>query len=238
MRDQRTIDVQLNDLARRVSAARGAQGFPVKPETWATLKQRGLDSAEVADAWRIAPRAFVRLLPLPARAHHDLVHGARQRRRRAGHLRGRRVGLPHAGARVLLQHGAQMDDLILTLLRGRPASRARWAHCRSTARSFCDTLEDLVREVPGVPVEQWKIPGETAIPAGEYEILLTRSERAARGHLWTPSRGLRAARAHRRAGLRGRADPRGQHGAQRRGLHRRRGRERSEASRSPARART
>lgn len=51
---------------------------------------------------------------------------------------------------------------------------------------FCDTLEDLVREVPGVPVEQWKVPGSTAIPAGEYEILLTVSERAQRGALWTP----------------------------------------------------
>ena len=34
---------------------------------------------------------------------------------------------------------------------------------------FCDTLEDVVREV--------KIPGETAIPAGRYKIEITESAR-------------------------------------------------------------
>ena len=41
----------------------------------------------------------------------------------------------------------------------------------------CDILEDVVREVPGVPVEQWKIKGETAIPAGRYKISLETSTR-------------------------------------------------------------
>ena len=36
----------------------------------------------------------------------------------------------------------------------------------------CFTLEDKVREVAGQPVEQWKIPGETAIPVGEYNVVL------------------------------------------------------------------
>lgn len=31
----------------------------MKPERWAALKQRGLDLAELADAWRMAPRGFV-----------------------------------------------------------------------------------------------------------------------------------------------------------------------------------
>lgn len=35
---------------------------------------------------------------------------------------------------------------------------------------FCYTLEDEIREVPGLPVAQWKIPGETAIPAGSYAV--------------------------------------------------------------------
>jgi Family of unknown function (DUF5675) len=41
----------------------------------------------------------------------------------------------------------------------------------------CYTLEDVVREVPGVPVEQWKVKGQTAIPAGSYRVGVTFSER-------------------------------------------------------------
>ena len=36
----------------------------------------------------------------------------------------------------------------------------------------CWTLEDVIREVPGEPVEQWKIWGKTAIPAGKYKMVL------------------------------------------------------------------
>jgi len=42
---------------------------------------------------------------------------------------------------------------------------------------LCYTLEDTVREVDGVPVKDWKIPAKTAIPRGEYEVLITRSNR-------------------------------------------------------------
>lgn len=42
---------------------------------------------------------------------------------------------------------------------------------------FCFTLEDIVREVPGQPVESWKVKGETAIPAGTYEVRRTFSQR-------------------------------------------------------------
>ena len=41
----------------------------------------------------------------------------------------------------------------------------------------CDVLEDEVRELPGVPVSDWKIHGVTAIPSGTYEITLTYSQR-------------------------------------------------------------
>lgn len=41
----------------------------------------------------------------------------------------------------------------------------------------CYILEDAVREVPGMPVAQWKIPGKTAIPAGTYEVVITQSAR-------------------------------------------------------------
>jgi hypothetical protein len=42
---------------------------------------------------------------------------------------------------------------------------------------LCHTLEDVVRERPGVPVSEWKIAGETAIPAGTYQIVVNRSPR-------------------------------------------------------------
>ena len=39
------------------------------------------------------------------------------------------------------------------------------------------TIEDKVREVKGEPVECWKVPGETAIPAGTYPVVITKSKR-------------------------------------------------------------
>lgn len=44
-------------------------------------------------------------------------------------------------------------------------------------RFLCDTLEDRVREIPGRPVTEWKIHGQTAIPAGSYRITLEVSPR-------------------------------------------------------------
>ena len=41
----------------------------------------------------------------------------------------------------------------------------------------CLTLEDEIRERPGVPVSAWTVPGQTAIPAGRYSISLTMSAR-------------------------------------------------------------
>lgn len=41
----------------------------------------------------------------------------------------------------------------------------------------CWVCEDAVREVPGQPVEAWKVPGKTAIPAGHYRIEVTMSAR-------------------------------------------------------------
>ena len=38
-------------------------------------------------------------------------------------------------------------------------------------------LEDAVREVGGVPVSEWKIPRETAIPAGRYKVVIDMSTR-------------------------------------------------------------
>jgi hypothetical protein len=41
----------------------------------------------------------------------------------------------------------------------------------------CWTLEDELREVVGQPVSTWKVPGETAIPAGVYDLVLDQSAR-------------------------------------------------------------
>lgn len=37
------------------------------------------------------------------------------------------------------------------------------------------TLEDVIREKPGVPVAKWKIQDETAIPEGSYKVVITYS---------------------------------------------------------------
>lgn len=42
---------------------------------------------------------------------------------------------------------------------------------------FCFTLEDEVREEDGVPVEKWKVKGETAIPRGIYKVIFQDSPR-------------------------------------------------------------
>ena len=41
----------------------------------------------------------------------------------------------------------------------------------------CFTLEDVVREVPGKPVDSWKVNGKTAIPYGEYKVSMSFSGR-------------------------------------------------------------
>ena len=41
----------------------------------------------------------------------------------------------------------------------------------------CFALEDRVREVEGQSVEAWKVPRETAIPKGTYNVVITYSNR-------------------------------------------------------------
>jgi len=41
----------------------------------------------------------------------------------------------------------------------------------------CWTLEDTVRERDGEAVGNWKIPGQTAIPRGTYDVVVTFSNR-------------------------------------------------------------
>lgn len=44
-------------------------------------------------------------------------------------------------------------------------------------KAECFTLEDQRREVKGKPVSEWKVPAQTAIPAGVYNIVVTPSNR-------------------------------------------------------------
>lgn len=44
----------------------------------------------------------------------------------------------------------------------------------------CWVCEDPVREVPGKPVAEWKIKGDTAIPYGTYAVQITWSKRFGR----------------------------------------------------------
>lgn len=41
----------------------------------------------------------------------------------------------------------------------------------------CYALEDVMREIPGRPVAEWKEKGMTAIPAGQYKLAYTFSNR-------------------------------------------------------------
>lgn len=43
--------------------------------------------------------------------------------------------------------------------------------------TLCYTLEDVVREVPSMPVASWKQWGKTAIPSGRYRVTLEFSNR-------------------------------------------------------------
>tara|TARA_R110000868_G_C10799763_1_gene756975 strand:+ start:190 stop:609 length:420 start_codon:yes stop_codon:yes gene_type:complete len=44
----------------------------------------------------------------------------------------------------------------------------------------CFTLEDAVHEQDGVPVGDWKIAGQTAIPRGTYKVVVDQSARFGR----------------------------------------------------------
>lgn len=65
----------------------------------------------------------------------------------------------------------------LTLQRQPSYKGATFGNLSIDGEFFCHTLEDQIREIPGVSVKVWKVKGMTAIPAGRYLISLENSPR-------------------------------------------------------------
>lgn len=70
--------------------------------------------------------------------------------------------------------------MILVLLRDTLTPACSIGRLWMEGEFFCWTLEDCMREIPGKPVSEWKIPGQTAIPQGRYPVALTVSPRFGR----------------------------------------------------------
>ena len=49
---------------------------------------------------------------------------------------------------------------------------------------ICYSVEDELRELPGVPVAQWKVKTATAIPGGHYRVTLIDSPKFGKDALW------------------------------------------------------
>lgn len=69
----------------------------------------------------------------------------------------------------------------LTLNRRPSLGGATIGELLADGKFLCYTLEDEIREVPGVPVGHWKIKDATAIPAGRYRVTLEDSPRFGKG---------------------------------------------------------
>ena len=69
------------------------------------------------------------------------------------------------------------QKMVITLQRRPSVSGATIGKVSIDGAFVCYSLEDEIREVPGQPVEAWKVAGKTAIPAGEYSVTLEDSPR-------------------------------------------------------------
>lgn len=68
-------------------------------------------------------------------------------------------------------------ELVLQRLHHHRAQTRTPGEVRANGLFFCYSCEDPVREIAGQPVRDWKIDGETAIPAGRYAVTLDTSPR-------------------------------------------------------------
>lgn len=69
------------------------------------------------------------------------------------------------------------QPMVWTLRRSPTVNGATIGELDLGSGRFCYTLEDAIREQAGVQVAAWKVPGETAIPAGRYKLAITESAR-------------------------------------------------------------
>lgn len=65
----------------------------------------------------------------------------------------------------------------LQLRRDDPGPDCQFGVLYVDGKRFCETLEDVCREVAGADVSAWKIHGRTAIPRGSYRVEITWSPR-------------------------------------------------------------
>jgi hypothetical protein len=68
----------------------------------------------------------------------------------------------------------------LLLQRTKLLDHATIGELTDDAGHVCWILEDRVRERPGVPVAEWKVAGETAVPSGRYKVIINESARFGR----------------------------------------------------------
>lgn len=74
--------------------------------------------------------------------------------------------------------------MIVRIIREPSAQGATFGVVFVDGRFFSFSLEDEIRERPGVPVAEWKIAKVTAIPAGVYPLRLAPSPRLRRVVPW------------------------------------------------------
>lgn len=67
--------------------------------------------------------------------------------------------------------------MILKLTRRQSSTKATIGELLIDGKHECYTLEDVVRERLGMPVNEWKIAHETAIPRGTYHVIISYSNR-------------------------------------------------------------
>jgi hypothetical protein len=109
------------------------------------------------DSWAASLEAAARIVPGADRARvlavADVIHGV-------------------AEAARMWERVGRME---LVLQRGVSANGCTIGELRVDGAFECYVLEDVVREIPGQPVEAWKIFGVTAIPAGRYRVKVSYS---------------------------------------------------------------